>query len=247
MEDPVGAALRGWLLGTRPPGRRDPETARDAVEAMLEANLDAQKLLQSGRQPTMGVFGLAPVKPARPEARDEANLWDHVLWRSWSRVIEDGFIDLPWRGPVVDEILINAFDIIGVAYDHPLAVDVDSSFAAYPADARTDGSGFAPNAEELGAVLRRVAEMLPDKQILVAANGVTTDDDDWRDQLLRETIEQVDLAIDDGVPVIGYHHDTAIDGYHESRGFAGKRGLITRDREPKQSAVTYRSLATRQR
>ena len=245
MEDPIGGALRGWLLGTRPPGRRDPDAARDAVVASLEANFDAWKLLRSGDQPVMTVVGLPTVHAARPEAREERGLWEHVLWRSWARVISDGWIDVPWRGPVVDEALIDAFDIIGIAYDHPIAVDVDSSFGPYPATARTDASGFAPNAEELGVVLRRVAELVPDKPLLVASNGVTTADDDWRDELLRATAGQIDLARADGVSVIGYHHDTGIDGYHESRGFAGQRGLITRDRELKPSARTYRELATR--
>jgi beta-glucosidase/6-phospho-beta-glucosidase/beta-galactosidase len=70
---------------------------------------------------------------------------------------------------------------------------------------------------------------------VVAATGVGTTDDDWRDELLTATVDQVELAVTDGVPVTGLFHDSLVDGYEWTRGFDAPRGLVTRDRRLKES------------
>ncbi|MDH3707372.1 MAG: family 1 glycosylhydrolase [Acidimicrobiia bacterium] len=235
IEDPVGMALRGHLLGTRPPGRSDPEVARDAVAGTLDAVWEAWRLLRSGSHPVMAVFGLPPITQVGSGAADEARLWEQVIWSSWIQAVRDGVLRLPGRAPLEREGLADAFDLIGIAYDHPVGITADGAFAAWPADGRTDGSGFAPLPEELGMVLRRVAEELPDRPLVVASTGVATTDDDWRSQLMAETIDQVEAAVDDGVDVRGLSWHTAIDGYEWLTGFDHPRGLLTPDRNPKPS------------
>ncbi len=235
IEDPVGMALRGHLLGTRPPGRRDPVVARDAVQGTLAAVWEAWRLLRSGPRPVMGVFGLPTVRPVRPEAADEARRWEQVIWTSWIGAVRDGVLRLPGRAAIEHDGLADAFDLIGVAFDHPIGIDTDGTFGPVPADGRTDGSGFVPIPEELGLVLRRVAEELPERGLVVAATGVATTDDDWRSQLMTDTVTQVSDAIDDGVDVRGLLWHTAIDGYEWLSGFEHPRGLLTADRIVKPS------------
>ncbi|HEV8295770.1 MAG TPA: family 1 glycosylhydrolase, partial [Acidimicrobiales bacterium] len=112
----------------------------------------------------------------------------------------------------------------------------------HPPDARADATGFAPSVEELGAVLRRVADELPGVPLVVAANGVATTDDDWREELLRDTVAELGRAAADGVDVRGYFHDTGIDGYDWQLGFDEPRGLIRRDRTVKNSGRALQSL-----
>ena len=69
--------------------------------------------------------------------------------------------------------------------------------------------GYAPWPEGSGLVLRRLAEELPGRPLLVAECGFGTDDDDWRVEVLRESLEEVERAIDDGVDVRGLFHWTA--------------------------------------
>ena len=234
IDDPIGWALRGNLLGTRPPGRIDVAATHDAVEGAIEAAHIAGRLLGSGSKPVMAVMGLPPVHPLGPEATSTAELWEQVIWDSWLDALDEGQWRLPWRGRRDRPDMVEHFDLLGIAYHHPIAIDATDGFAPYPESGRVDGSGFAPNAEELGVVLRRVADRtsLP---IVVAANGIATDDDDWRDQILRETVHQLDLAIADGVDLRGWFHDTAIDGYEWTTGFERPKGLFTRDRRAKPS------------
>ena len=235
IEDPIGWALRGFLLGTRPPGGHDPERAREAVEGVVEATFDAWRLLSSGRQPVMTVLGLPSVVPVDAEARDEARLWESVLWDTWLRALGDGEFALPWKAAVDRPDLQGVVDLVGIAADHPVGIDRHGAFHPHPVDGRADGSGFCPVPEELGVVLRRVHEALPDHDLVVAATGVGTTDDDWRDELLTATVDQVELAITDGVPVTGLFHDSLVDGYEWTRGFDAPRGLVTRDRRLKES------------
>lgn len=258
VEDPIGSALRSHLLGVRPPGRTDPEAARAAVEGALEATFEAWRLLRSGRAPVMGVFAAPTVfaatgreatgdrtgpddrRGAGERARDQARHWERILWDPWLRALADGEMAWPWRGPVDRPELAGAFDLVGLAADHPVAVDADGRPGPYPSGARVDASGCAPLPEELGVALRRVHDRLGDRDLVVAGWGVSTADDDWRDELLRDVVAQVESAAADGVPVVGLFHDGLLDGYATAGwgsipGFAGPRGLVTRDRRLKES------------
>ena len=54
----------------------------------------------------------------------------------------------------------------------------------------------------------------------------------------------VDDLRDDGMNLVGYFHDTAIDGYEWRAGFETERGLIRRDRTIKPSGNLYRDRIT---
>ena len=248
IEDPIGWATRGYLLGTRPPGRRNPQDAREAIVGALEANQAAWKLLRGGGAPVMTVLGLTTVRAANSlEARAEANHWDTVLWDVFLRARREGVLDVP-GGPSIERLdMAGAFDAIGVAYRPPLLIGVDTQPGPYPATGRTEASGFAPNAEELGDVLRRLAELAPATPLVIAADGVATTDDDWRDELLRATVLEMRRALNDGVPLTGYFHDTGIDGYEWTHGFDAPRGLLGRDRAPKASGRFLQGLLAHER
>ncbi len=240
IDDPIGWATRGYLLGTRPPGRRDPDDARDAILGALDANHLAWRLLRGGAAPVMAVLGLTSVRAESADARDEARHWDTVLWNLFLRARREGLIDTP-GGPTIERLdMVGAFDRIGVAYRPPILVTADGTLGPYPATARTDVTGFAPNPEELGEVLRRLAELAPNTPFMVAADGVATTDDSWREELLRATLTEMRRALADGVPLVGYFHDTGIDGYEWARGFDAVRGLLDRDRNAKASAAVLR-------
>ncbi len=244
VEDPIGWATRGYLLGTRPPGRRNPDDAREAIIGALEANQAAWKLLRGGAAPVMAVLGLTTVRAASADARAEARHWDTVLWNTFLRARREGLLDVP-GGPSLERFdMAGAFDRIGVAYRPPLLVADDGTLGPYPATARADATGFAPNTEELGEVVRRLAELAPGTPLVVAADGVATTHDDWREEQLRATVRELGRAVADGVPVAGYFHDTGIDGYEWTLGFGAPRGLIGRDRNLKPSGQWFQGFLT---
>jgi beta-glucosidase len=183
----------------------------------------------------MCVFGLPTVNAADAESRHEAARWQRLLWRLPLRARRDGVLEVPGGAEIERPDMAGAFDLVGIAYDHPIAVSADGAAGPFPATARLDATGFAPNPTELGDVLRRVAEEAPGAPIVVASNGVATPDDEWREALLRDTVDVMADARRDGVDLRGWFHDTGIDGYEWNHGFDAPRGLITRDRTVKPS------------
>ena len=244
IDDPIGWALRGYGLGSRPPGRRDPETLAEAVEGALLANHAAWELLRSGTTPVMCVFGTPTIFRYGPEADAEQRQWHDLLFGTWMSAIRDGELLVPGLTPRQRPELAGAFDLIGVPHDHPLAIDRTGRVHPYPADARRTDTGFTPIVNELGELLSYLATELPERRLVVAGHGVATTDDDWREQVVQDTHEVLVDLVADGLPIDGYLHDTGIDGYEGPYGFATQRGLVGRDRELKESGRWLQSRLT---
>ena len=256
IEDPVGWAIRGYGLGSRPPGRRSSSEIGllglyEAIEGALLADHLAARHLRSGGSTTMAVRGAPTIFTAVDDerssleveaARTHVRWWAAVLFDSWVNMCANGEMVVPERRAQHDLEWVDDFDIVGLAFDHPISVDHEGKMRPYPASAPRSDSGFAPLPEELGVQLHRLSERL-ETPLAVAANGVSTTNDDWRSELLEETLDIVDQATADGVNLVGYFHDTAIDGYEWRAGFQTERGLITRDRSIKPSGQLFRDRA----
>lgn len=253
IDDPVGWALRGYGLGNRPPGRRrdsDLATALlyDAIEGALTADHLAARHLSAGGATTMAVRGTPTVFAAVDDPRSsqesaaaarQVRWWAAVLFDSWINMAANGELVLPDRRPLRDIDWVGDFAVIGLAFDNPIAVDHQGQLRSYPDDANRADNGFAPLAEELGVLLQRMSERLDGRALAVASNGLATTNDGWRADVLAETLDVVDAAVLDGIPLCGYFHDTAIDGYEWRRGFETQRGLISRDRSVKPSGQLF--------
>ncbi len=256
VNEPVAYAFGGWMAGEIPPGRSDFPAFAEALEATLLANHEAWRLLRSGDQPTCTVVNLSPVYPAWPSgdererapAESNARLFDDVIWSSWMRALRDGVLAVPGRPEREVEDMAGSFDLIGFSYYNALAVHADLSTGPYPADARVGPLGYAPWAEGLGEVLRRLHEELPRRPLVVAECGLGTpaaaDDDEWRATYLDECLAVTREAVADGVDVRGFFHWTAVDNYEWTHGYDVAFGLVGRDRTPKGSAEVARRWAT---
>ncbi len=253
IEDPVGWALRGHGLGSRPPGRRsDTDLGMrglyEAIEGALLADHLAARHLRAGGATTMAVRGTPTIFSAVDDNRStlearssqkHVKWWAALLFDSWTNMIGNGEMVLPDRRPVRDLEWTEDFSIVGLAFDHPISVDHRGKMRPYPPSGTTADTGFVPLPEELGVLLHRMAERL-DTPLAVAANGVSTTNDVWRTELLEETLRIVSDVRSDGIKLVGYFHDTAIDGYEWRAGFDTERGIIARDRTVKASGELYR-------
>ncbi len=240
IEDPIGWAVRGYGLGTRPPGQRSAEATAEAAEGAMLALHEACRLLESGPQPVMAVFG-APTLHAAPIEREHADAaavetrrWDELLWGTWTRALREGAVEVPGRAPVAAPYFEKGPELVGLSHDHPVGVTETGRLASWPASARRSAAGFAPEPAELGEAVHRAIDAVPGRGVVVAAHGVPTDDDDWRDTVLDESLAVVADARASGLR--GYFHDSAVDGYEWALGFGAPRGLIGRDRVVKPSA-----------
>lgn len=240
INEPVAYALLGWLIGTFPPGRRDPEKFLDALRAMHLANHEAWMQLKGGDQPVATVYNLAPVVPRsdEPLVTAYADRLDQTLW-GWTSALSDGLLRIPGRPQEEIPDMAGSFDLIGFSYYSAYGVDAGEEgpeVVPYPRDAQVGPLGYAPWSEGLGIVLRRLADELPGRPLLVAEHGVGTTDDDWRVDILRSSLAELESALDDGVDVRGFFHWTGIDNYEWTYGYDVPFGLFDRDRKPKPSA-----------
>ncbi len=238
IEDPVGWALRGFGLGSRPPGRRDIEQTAQAIEGALLANHRAWDLLGSGSTPVMAVFGLPTIFGHGPDTdTDNARRhWHDTIFGTWMSALRDGELLIPNMAPRERPELAGAFDLVGIVHDHPIGIDRAGAVHPYPEGDRRTDTGFTPIPNEIGELLSYLAVELPGRDLVVAGHGIATADDEWRERILAETVAIIDDARADNLPVRGYFHDTGIDGYEGPYGFSTQRGLISRSREPKDSA-----------
>jgi beta-glucosidase len=160
------------------------------------------------------------------------------------RADRDGVLDLPGRVPREIPDLREACDLVGFSYYSAIGIDDEGRQTPYPPGARTGPLGYAPWSEGIALVLRRLHDELPGRPLLVCEHGVGTDDDEWRVDVLQESLEYLSDAIADGVDVRGFFHWTGVDNYEWDRGFEVPFGLFTRDREPRGSAELLRSYAS---
>jgi beta-glucosidase len=249
INEPAFYALAGFRWGVHPPGRRDAEGFAAALEAIHLANHEAWRLLHSGDAPVATIHNVMPLYPAvrgrDPQEREEAERrvarFDEVAWCGL-RALADGVLAVPGRAPIEIPDMAGSFDYVGISYYCAQSIYVDG-VGPYPADARVGPMGYAPWPEGLGIVLRRLADELPGRALLVDECGVGTDDDSWRVEVLRDSLIEVERAVADGVDVRGFFHWTAVDNYEWDYGCDVAFGLFDRDRNPKPSADLARAWA----
>lgn len=250
IDDPIGWAVRGYGLGTRPPGGRDPRRLREAVEGAVLATHEAVRLLASGDQPIMTAWRADPVHAMNqddgrvdPQARQATSGWDDLMWGTWLRSHADGMLEIDGRAPIAVPEFVGSVDIVGIVHDHPVGVTAEGGFTPWPARARTDASGFAPEPDELAEAIHRTIEALPDHAVAVAAHGTATDDDSWQDHLLARGLDHVLEAAAEH-RLVGYFHDAGIDGYEWTMGFTARRGLLARDRSRRRCAASFAAASS---
>ncbi len=218
----------------------------DVLGATLLAQRDAWRELRGGGKPVATIHDLSPVFTVADTvpAGNMRDALEAMLWRVWLRADRDGILELPRRPAREVPDLRGACDIVGFSYYSAAGVDAEGAIVPYPPGARVGPMGYAPWSEGLAIVLRRLHEELPGRPLLVCEHGVGTDDDDWRCDVLRESLAIVDDAIADGIDVRGFFHWTGVDNYEWDRGFTVPFGCFTREREPRASAELLRSYAT---
>ena len=204
----------------------------DVLGATLLAQRDAWRELRGGGKPVATIHNLSPIFGSS-EKREA------MIWNVWMRADRDGVLALPGRAEREVPDLREACDIVGFSYYSAMAADG----GVYPPGARVGPMGYAPWSEGLGIVLRRLHDELPGRPLLICEHGVGTDDDEWRCDVLRESLAIVDEARADGIDLRGFFHWTGVDNYEWLHAFDVQFGCFTRDREPRGSAELLREYA----
>jgi beta-glucosidase len=241
--EPNRWALRGWLDGSRPPGRiDDAEGFSGALEAIHLASVDAALRLRQDGQPVATAQWIAPVFPARldpgspptPDAEAMASLVDEALRGCWTRLLTEETLVVPGRSPVEVPDARGAFDVIGFTYRHALAVRGDGALGPYPQQLPVGADGHVAWSEGFALTLHRLAETFDERPLLAAGVGMATDNEDQRAEYLRDVLVTAETAVDDGIDLRGLWWDTPIDGAAPAA--VVRRGLFDLDRSPRPAA-----------
>jgi beta-glucosidase len=241
LNEPGVVAFGGYLgaLGF-PPGRRDLRSWERAITGLVEAHRRAR----------------SAVKEARPEARVgathsmqewEANGAGAPLL-AWLRALnEDVFLAASRED---DFIGVQAYTRQRVHLRAPLGPVARGLLATRagrgllaglvrratrdrigPGASRDDTlrrtqMGYEYRPEAVVAAIRRVATLLPGRQIVVTEHGVATADDNERIEFIERGLAAIHDLIGEGVPIRGYLHWSAFDNFEWALGYAMQFGLI---------------------
>jgi beta-glucosidase len=102
---------------------------------------------------------------------------------------------------------------------------------------RTTQMGYEFRPQAVAATVRRAAQLLPGKPIVVTEHGIATAEDAERIEFITEGLRSLHAVIEDGIPLLGYIHWSAFDNFEWASGYAMKFGLIAVDRETQERTV----------
>ena len=243
INEPGVVAFGGYLgaLGF-PPGMHDTRSWDLARAGLVEGHR----------------LALDAVKSARPDARagltHSMQEWDadgrsrrFVEWLRWRN--EDQFLEAAARD---DFVGVQTYTRVPVRMSAPAAALVgvalrsrrvtDALIAPFirrqamdpipplPPGTRRTQMGYEFRPEAVAATIRRVASLLPGRDIVVTEHGIATDDDAERVEFVDRGLRAIHAEIEAGLPVRGYLHWSALDNFEWARGYAMRFGLIGGDR-----------------
>ena len=233
LNEPTVYAKRAYISGTWPPcAGRSRRRALLALRNMMAAHRVAYECLHRARRDVMVGFAHSTpfVEPCNPRAlpdRFVAWMRDLILNRLPYRLID-------WWRPQ------RWLDFIGVNYYTRSVARWQpwGRAALVGAECREDHHGAARSYNSLGweiypqglrHTLRKMSRYgLP---MVVTENGISTLDEEERSSFLQRHVEELALAVEEGLPVLGYFYWTLFDNFEWTEGFESHFGLAAVDRE----------------
>ena len=164
-------ALLGWLLGLFPPGHAtdadSPTRSKPSTSPHSTPLAAAQRRQAGGHDPQPGsVRTLADT----PEASQTARQLDAVMWTCWLDAFRNDELQVPDHGPVeVPGFAMRSIWSASPTTPHTAWRPTDDRALPRRCSGRPDR--VRAWSEGLGEVLHRLAEVLPDKPLLVAEHG----------------------------------------------------------------------------
>ncbi len=251
INEPVAYAFGGYLMGVNPPGLTDLGKFFDAYRGTLLAQRDAWRELRGGGKPVATIHNLSPVFAMHdtPECKNARDTIDDVLWGIWLRAERDGVLAFPGRVEQRVDDLRGVGDLIGFSYYNASGVLPDRSMVPYPSGRAVGALGYVPWPEGLGITIRRLADELPSRPLLLCELGYGSfadrPDESARTNYLGECLDIVAEAVNDRIDLRGVFFWTGVDNYEWDHGYTAEFGIFDANREPKPAAAIARQWATR--
>ena len=266
FNEPMVAALAGYITADFPPQRRCFRAFRKAVRHMLRAHVGAYRIIHRIRPGArVGIATAYPcIEPwgspglAGKYERKFAELGKTWVYRAWDQSVETGRLH-PLFGRGAIDGLRGSVDFCGINYYFRITPRASFKhwktgffdFEAIPAGTATSDIGWQIHPEGIYKISSEVWNRFG-KPIFVTENGVADAADTLRPAYLAGHLAQLHRAIADGIPVQGYFHWSYIDNFEWNEGFAMKFGLVGVDaddpglkRVPRPSAALYSRIIHR--
>ncbi len=247
LHDPVGHVEATYRWGTTPWGTPDFDRHAHALQSTIVAHRDAYRILR-GSAPvatSLGVALIRPVDETVPAAR-EARYRDHLVWKLWLRALRDGVVAVPDRPERVVQDLTGACDLLGIAIERDLGDDVVNGedddgrpIVRIPVD-RVD-EAMRRWEERVEAMLHRAGEEGPDVPLVLSSLRTLWPSDADRTRLIEAAGRALERATADGIDLAAAFYEPAVDPAPGTPWTSD--GLITRDREVKESASAWAALS----
>jgi len=228
---PTSYAHKAYQLGTFPPGHRDPAQMVAVLKTVHTCDFEAALRLRTTGAPTCSNEALLPLYPLDDSAETAGAMaqMEALVWDSWLALAR-----LPRY--------VQAFDLYGFTYYYGGLVTPARQLLAYPANHQPGPLGYVPWPEGIATVLGRLHRELPDAGLVVAELGYGGTDDHARCAYLRQALQHISAAQDEGVRIEGVMLWTGIDNYEWLAGFTVPFGLFDLDRSPRPSARFTQAL-----
>jgi beta-glucosidase len=235
INEPNIYAANGWITGEFPPARRGGLLSAYRVLANMRHAHELAYLAIKRRWPDSPV-GLSHHKflflPASGRRADR-------LAAQTAQLAVDQWPVAPGRLRMVVEA---TSDFIGIAHYHGQLVAFDARRPQYQFIRRFNvpgvpvtQMGWSADPSWMRAVLGDLKHL--GKPVYITENGMATADDRVRERYITDVLENVRLAIQDGVDVRGYFHWTNMDNFEWNRGYQPHFGLIAVDRNTLERTV----------
>ena len=235
INEPNIYAANGWITGEFPPSHQGDLAAFYRVTSNMHQAHELAYAAIKRRRPEAQV-GLSHHKflflPASGRRRDR---WAAAT----AQLVVDRWPVAPGR---LRRVVEASSDFVGIAHYWAQMVAFDARLGKeqfmrrfnVPEVPVTD-MGWSADPTWMRSVLGELKSL--GKPVYITENGLASNDDEWRRRYIREVLENVLLAIGDGVDVRGYFHWTNLDNFEWARGYGARFGLIAVDRKTLERTV----------
>ncbi len=250
INEPTTVATGGYMGGWGfPPGVVDVGQWRRAIDALVEGHKRC----------------LAAIKEIRPETRAGLAAFSVEMWsnagarpamefsRRWNEDVfleaaaNDDFIGVQTytrqqlhrpraMAPVIRAALA-ARPLERVVVPWVMGMKDGAGAIAAPAGSRVTQMGWEYRPESVAAVVRRIAAIYPDKDLVVTEHGVATANDAERVEFIARGLAALHESIEDGIRLRGYVHWSLMDNFEWATGYGANFGLIGVDRATQERTV----------
>lgn len=218
INEPNIPALLGYEQEVFPPARGSTGARLKASAVFIEAHLRAGAELRAALPD-------APVGLALAMADWQALPGGEEEMAEWRRLREDIFLD----GTAEDDFVgVNTYTRHRIGPEGWIGNEPGVELTAM-------GYEFWPQALE--GTLRRAAELVPGKPLIVTESGIGTEDDSRRAVFIEESVAATRRAMDRGIDVRGFIYWSALDNFEWHIGYGPRFGLIGVNRETMERTV----------